>query len=239
MLGLKRGDISRYVLLPGDPARATRTAAFFDDSKKICDIRAYLAYTGRFKGIPVSVCSTGIGGPSASICLEELIHAGAEVFIRIGTSGKFDDSVDVGSIILVTAAARDDGTTRDYVPLEFPAVADYTVTDALRKASRQLGVSVRIGLCRSGDAMCNEMRAYEKWRGKKILCSDAETSTVFVISTLRGARAGALLVVDGPPFEGPPLETVQNEVTDHAVDSMIRTALAGVEFMDSSERKQP
>jgi len=94
---------------------------------------------------------------------------------------------------------------------------------------------VKIGLCRSGDAMCNEIRAYEKWKGRTILCSDAETS-IFVISTLRGVRAGALLVVDGPPFEGPPLETAQNDVTDRSIESMIRMALTAIEITDSSER---
>lgn len=226
--------MARYVLLPGDPARATRTSALMVEPKKICDVRSYIGYTGTSEGIRVSVCSTGIGGPSASICLEELLHVGARVFIRIGTAGRFAESVEVGDIVLVTGAARDDGTTREYVPLEFPAVADHQVTDALLEASLELGVPVKVGLCRSGDAMCNEKQAYEKWRGKRILCSDAETSTVFVVSTLRDARAGALLVVDGPPFEGPPLETVENETTTRAIDSMIRIALRAIKIFASS-----
>jgi uridine phosphorylase len=235
MLELKGGDVAPYVLLPGDPARATRTSKLLDECKKVCDVRSYLAYTGKFNGIPVTVCSTGIGGPSASICLEELIYAGGNVFIRTGTSGKFADSVSIGDLVLVTGAARDDGTTRDYVPLEFPAVADYEVTNALRMASMQLSITVKIGLCRSGDAMCTEIRAYEKWKGKNVLCSDAETSTIFVIASLRGVKAGALLVVDGPPFEGAPLQTVQNDITDSAVDSMIRTALTAMEILEKSK----
>ena len=163
-----------------------------------------------------------------------MIHAGGKIFIRTGTSGQFSDAVKIGDVVLVTGAARDDGTTREYVPLEYPAVADLEITSALRSASKRLDVDLKIGLCRSGDAMCNESHAYEKWKNKSILCSDAETSTIFVISTLRRVQAGALLLVDGPPFEGAPLETIQNEYTDRAVDSMINVALTAVEIIENS-----
>src|SRR5688572_11219457 len=135
---LKRGDVGRYVLLPGDPARADKIAAYFDDARLIANNREYRTYTGTLLGEPVSVTSTGIGCPSTAIAVEELAMIGADTFIRVGTSGGMQPHLRAGDLAIVTAAIRDEGTTLQYMPMEFPAIADYGVVTALRDAAQRL-----------------------------------------------------------------------------------------------------
>ncbi len=133
------GDVARSVLVPGDPGRAGRIAALFDESRMVAQNREYVVYTGATGGVPVSVCSTGIGGPSASIALEELVNIGAEVFIRVGSAGGRQNDIAIGTPVVITAAHRGEGTSRAYLPPEFPAVADLDVTNALVEAGRESG----------------------------------------------------------------------------------------------------
>lgn len=113
---ITKGDIGRYVILPGDPARCEKIAQYFDDPKQIAHNREYTLWTGSLDGVPVAVCSTGIGGPSAAIAMEELVECGADTFIRVGTSGGIVDKVKGGDIVIATGAIRQEGTSRSTSP---------------------------------------------------------------------------------------------------------------------------
>ena len=141
-----RGDVGRYVIMPGDPKRCALIAKYFDDPKLIADNREYVTYTGTLDGTPVSVTSTGIGGPSASIAMEELVMSGADTFIRIGTCGGMDINVKSGDLVIANGAIRMEGTSREYAPIEFPAVPDFDVTNALAAAAAcyELGVPGKV-----------------------------------------------------------------------------------------------
>ena len=149
---LKRGDVGRYVLLPGDPGRVPLIASFFDNAKEVAFNREYRTWTGTVAGIKVSCCSTGIGCPSTAIAVEELIKCGADTFIRIGTCGALQREVKLGDLCITTGAVREEGTTRQYVPLSYPAVADLDVTLALRQAAKNLKLPAHTGIGHCKDA---------------------------------------------------------------------------------------
>ena len=130
-IGLKEGDVGEYVILPGDPKRCEKISAFFDEPKLVADKREFVTYTGYLNGVKVSVTSTGIGGPSASIALEELVKVGAKTFIRVGTCGGMDTNVKSGDLVIATGAIRMEGTSKEYAPIEFPAIANYDIVTAL------------------------------------------------------------------------------------------------------------
>ena len=146
-IGLKEGDVGEYVILPGDPKRCEKIAKYFDNPELIADRREYTTYTGYLNGKKVSVTSTGIGGPSASIALEELVKCGAKYFIRVGTCGGMDLDVKSGDLVIATGAIRMEGTTKEYAPIEYPAVADFDITNALISAAKNLNMSYHTGLC--------------------------------------------------------------------------------------------
>ena len=137
---LEKGDVGEYVILPGDPGRCEKIAQYFDEPAHIMTNREYVTYTGKLNGVKVSVTSTGIGGPSAAIALEELIHCGAHTFIRVGTSGGMQKEVLGGDVVIATGAIRLDGTSKEYAPIEFPAVADFDVVHALRESAKDLKI---------------------------------------------------------------------------------------------------
>ena len=137
------GDVGRYVILPGDPKRCAKIAKYFDDPVLVADNREYVTYTGYLDGVKVSVTSTGIGGPSASIAMEELVMSGADTFIRIGTCGGMQLEVKSGDVVIANGAIRMEGTSREYAPIEYPAVPDLEVTNALVQAAAELPGKVR------------------------------------------------------------------------------------------------
>ncbi|MBO7697417.1 MAG: nucleoside phosphorylase, partial [Erysipelotrichaceae bacterium] len=140
-IGVGKEDIGKYVILPGDPGRCAKIAKYFDNAEKVGQNREYVTYTGYLNGTKVSVCSTGIGGPSASIAIEELAACDAHTFIRIGTCGGMQLDVKSGDVAVATASIRMEGTTREYAPIEFPAVANLDVTNALVQACKNLNQS--------------------------------------------------------------------------------------------------
>ena len=151
-LQINPGDVGRYVILPGDPKRCKTIAQYFDDARFIADNREFVTYTGYLEGEKVSVTSTGIGGPSASIAMEELVRCGADTFLRVGTCGGIDLDVKGGDTVVATGAVRMEGTTREYAPIEYPAVADFEVTNALVQACKDGGRPYHVGIVQSKDA---------------------------------------------------------------------------------------
>ena len=188
---ITKGDIGRYVILPGDPARCEKIAQYFDDPKQIAHNREYTLWTGSLDGVPVAVCSTGIGGPSAAIAMEELVECGADTFIRVGTSG----------------AIRQEGTSREYLPIEFPAVADFSVVSALHEAAQALGFPYHTGVIQSKDSFYGEIRPaqmpiadeltakWKAWKAAGALTSEMETAALMIVAQVLHVRCGAVLNV--------------------------------------------
>lgn len=204
---LRKGEIGRYVLLPGDPFRTDLIASYFDDPKLVAHNREHKTWTGTLDGVPVAVTSTGMGCPSAAIALEELIKCGADTFIRVGTAGKICDAAFDETLtgVINTAAVRDEGTTIHYVPIEYPAVADRHVVDALARASKELGYNFAEGITQSKDSFYGQhepenmpaegrlKERWEAWRRGNVMTSEMEAAAIFVISSIRGCRAASIM----------------------------------------------
>jgi uridine phosphorylase len=208
-IALKKGDVGRYVLLPGDPGRVPLIASFFDEAEKVAEHREYNTYTGTLDGVKVSVTSTGIGGPSTAIAVEELAAIGADTFIRVGTSGWLQDFMEQGDLVVVTGAVRDEGTALHYMPPEFPAVADIDVVDCLRNACVKRGIRHHVGFTHSKDSffgevqpdrmpIANELKErWAAWTAGGVLSSEMEAATLFVVSSVLRKRAGGLMITGG------------------------------------------
>jgi uridine phosphorylase len=196
------GDVAKYVLISGDPKRVEKVAGFFDDRVKVGDYRGFVTYTGSVDGIGVSACSTGIGAPSAAIVVEELGRIGAETFIRVGTTGSLQPDAEVGDIVIATAAVRGDGTSRSYVPIEYPAIADFNVTAALVQTAHKLKRKVHFGAVLTSDVFYGDMDNLKRWSKFNVLSIEMECSAIFTLATLKKLRAGAILAVDSKPLMG-------------------------------------
>ena len=203
-INCKCGDVGRYVLLPGDPARSEKIAAHFDNARHISTNREYVVYTGTLDGVPVSVCSTGIGGPSTAIAVEELVHCGADTFLRVGTCGGIATKVCGGDMVIATGAVRQDGTSLEYAPLRFPAVADFSVVTALVAAANLQNRPYHTGVVQSKDSfygqhspdtmpVAGQLTAqWEAWKRLGVLAREMEASTLFTVAAARNVRAGAV-----------------------------------------------
>ena len=197
------GDVGRYVFLPGDPGRCEAIAAHFENPVHIGMNREYNIYTGFLLGQKVSVCSTGIGGPSASIAMEELCNIGADTFIRIGTCGGIAMDVLPGDIVVATGAVRYEHTSMEYAPIEFPAVPDFDVTAALRAASQNLGYRTHVGVVQCKDSFYGQhspekspvswelLQKWESWKRLGVKASEMESAALYVVAAALGVRCGA------------------------------------------------
>ena len=200
-------DIGRYVILPGDPGRCGTIAAFFDRAHMVSSNREFNIWTGYLDGQKVSVCSTGIGGPSAAIALEELVECGADTFIRVGTCGGIDPAVCGGDVVVATAAVRQEGTSREYLPLEYPAAASYPVVRALTDTCDALGYHTHVGVIQSKDSFYGEIRPqcmpiaaqlqekWHAWAAAGVLASEMEAAALFIAGACLHVRCGAVLNV--------------------------------------------
>ena len=202
-----RGDVGRYVLLPGDPKRCAKIAKYFDDARLMADSREYVTYTGYLDGVEVSVTSTGIGGPSAAIAMEELVMSGADTFIRVGTCGGMQTEVKSGDIVIASGSIRMEGTSREYAPLEFPAVADIRITNALMESAGELGQEYHVGVVQSKDSFYGQhspetkpvsyelLNKWEAWKKLGCLASEMESAALFVAGSHLRVRVGACFLV--------------------------------------------
>ena len=229
----KKGDVGRYVLLPGDPGRVAKIAAYLTDAKQVAHNREYLVYTGSINGVPVSVCSTGIGCPSTAIAVEELVRCGADTFIRVGTSGMMQEHMQPGDLVIATAAIRDEGTSRQYLPLEFPAVADPMIVVSFMEACQHHNIRYHTGVVHSKDSFYGEVEAarmpmaeqlqarWSAWVAGGALCSEMEAATLFVVSSVLGKRAGALMLAEA----------------HDGMDNLCRIAVAGIQKLIERDAK--
>ena len=182
-------------ILPGDPKRAERIAGYFDDVSDFGMNREYRSIAGKYKGTRILAMSTGMGGPSAAIAVEELARLGVKWIIRIGSSGSLKENVHVGDLVIVTGAIRDDGTSRGYIDLSYPAIADFTLLSILSDEAGKLGFTCHKGICRSHDTMYSDRNPelYRKWAATPALASDMETATLLTVASLRGVHAASIL----------------------------------------------
>ncbi|MBC5660627.1 nucleoside phosphorylase [Anaerosacchariphilus sp. NSJ-68] len=185
----------RYAILPGDPARVDRIAKFLESPRELAFNREYKSVGGSYKGVPILALSTGIGGPSTGIAVEELARMGVKAAIRIGSCGALQKNIHLGDLILVQGAVRDEGTSKTYLDPIYPAVPDYELLAACVEAAREKKFSAHVGLARSHDSFYtdreDEIDAY--WSGQGILGADMETAALFVIGRLRGMKTASIL----------------------------------------------
>ena len=239
-LQITKGDVGRYVILPGDPARCEKIARYFDKPKQIAQNREYTIWTGTLDGEPVAVCSTGIGGPSAAIALEELVECGADTFIRVGTCGGMDVNVKGGDIVVATGAIRMEGTSKEYAPIEYPAVADFGVANALVKAAKNCGYEYHAGVVECKDAFYGQhepetkpvsyelMNKWEAWLRLGCKASEMESAALFVVANYLRVRCGSnFLVVANQEREK---QGLSNPVV-HDTDAAIKVAVEALRIL--------
>ncbi|MFH0947582.1 MAG: nucleoside phosphorylase [Elusimicrobiota bacterium] len=246
-IALGKGDVGRYVLLPGDPGRTPLIAKFFDNAKEMGCNREYRTFTGNIIGydgkkIKISTTSTGIGCPSTAIAVEELIKIGADTFIRIGTAGSLQKKVGLGDVVISTAAVREEGTTRQYVPLSYPAVANFDVTSALISAAEKLKITVHYGISHCKDAFYIESakdlplsdhneKMWTAWERSNVLATSMESAALFVISSIRKVYAGEVLAIIGLTYSDKPI------VQKVGVEEAIKIAIEAVKILEEKRKK--
>lgn len=199
--------IGQYVIMPGDPKRCKAIAAYLEDAELVADSREFVTYTGYLDGEKVSVTSTGIGGPSAAIAMQELVHADAHTFIRVGTCGGMQTEIVGGDVVIATGAVRMEGTSREYAPIEYPAVADIDVVNALRESAGALGVTAHTGVVQSKDSFYGQhspgimpvgyelMNKWEAWKKMGCKASEMESAALFIVGAFLRVRVGACFLV--------------------------------------------
>lgn len=224
-------DLSPYAIVCGDPFRAEVIASKLEQSKELAFSREYRTFVGEFQGVPITVVSHGVGSPGAAVCFEELIKGGVKTLIRVGTAGSYSADVPPGSLVVSTAAVREEGLTRQLVPHGFPAVADLDVVQALYEAASETDGLVRKGITVTLDAFFQGVEEFphRKYKQAGALAVEMEIAALYVIASLRGVRAGAIVALDG--YADADLREVYNPHTDvvaQAVEREIMTAIHAV-----------
>ena len=246
-----QGDIGRYCILPGDPGRVPAIAALFDDAKQIAYNREFNVWTGTLLGEKVTACSTGIGGPSASIAMEELHKCGADTFIRTGTCGGIDLNVQSGDVVVATGAIRYEHTSREYAPIEFPAVADFQVTNALVEATKKLGFPLHTGIVQCKDSFYGQhdpaaspvyyelQQKWESWKRLGVKAREMEAAAPFVngefvVAAALGCRCGSCFhVVWNQEREAAGLDQKMSEDTS----SSVKVSVEALKLLIEADRK--
>ena len=242
------GDTGEYCILPGDPGRCEKIAAYFDEPRHLVTNREYNIYVGKLCGVPVSVCSTGIGGPSAAIAMEELFACGTKTFIRVGTCGGIAEKVCAGDSVIASGAIRFEGTSREYAPIEFPAVPDFEVLKALADSAEMQNLPHHVGVVQCKDSFYGQHSPHrmptesmlsdrwEAWKRLGVLASEMESAAVFTVASVLGARAGAVFHtvwnqerikkgIDSPDTEA------------HDTDKAIRVAIEAIKLLIERDKK--
>lgn len=237
---LKVGDVGKYVLLPGDPARADNVAKYLEETFMVAYNREFKTYTGFYKGIKVSVTSTGIGCPSASIAVEELINVGAQNFIRIGTTAALQKGIKVGDLIISKGSMKNEGTSRFYVPDSFPAVPDFDLTrniiDSARRLKDELGFSVHIGINASEDNFYGETPEWLENLSKiGVMNIEMESSAIFTLAHIRGVRAASICTVASNHIEGISAFFTEgmDKLLQKGINDMIKVTLEAIVSFES------
>lgn len=237
---LKKGDVGEYVIVPGDPKRCVKIAKYFHGAKLVADNREFITYTGSLSGKKVSVCSTGIGGPSAAIAMEELTKVGAKYFIRVGTCGGMHIPVLTDDVVIALGAVRMEGTSKEYAPIEWPAVADFYVTKKLEEAATKLKINSHVGVVECKDSFYGQhdpekspvsyelINKWNAWCSLGCLASEMESAALFTVAASLGVKVGTVLhVVANQERAKRKLKNPISEDTDRA----IRVAIEAIKLM--------
>lgn len=240
-INLKQGQAGKYVILPGSPDRCKEIAAYLDKPQKIAQHREYTTYNGYICGELVTVTSTGIGGASTAIAIEELVNIGAEILIRIGTCGGYAENVLPGDIVIATGAIKMGGTCNEYMPQEFPAVPDFNVTLGLIQSAQKLNAKHHVGVIESKDSFYGQLlpetmpvsqRLLEKrtaYIAAGCLASEMEGATVFTLGSVRKVKTGMVLSVVGNQFH-------KTENRNYDTDLAIKIAVEAVKLQIESPK---
>ncbi|QCC58497.1 nucleoside phosphorylase [Natrinema thermotolerans] len=219
------GDLTDIALLPGDPGRVDRIADHCDESETIARNREYKVVNATYEGRELTICSTGIGCPSAAIAIEELANVGVETFLRVGTTGALQSGIEIGDMIVATGAAKNEGTSKRYEAVEYPAVPDYDALSALVDSAEANGEAVHVGPIASDDAYYAETDdAVDDWEAAGLLAVEMEAAAVFSLARRKGLAAGAICTVDGNLVEGTQkgTDTEDDELPDKAKNNVGR-----------------
>ncbi len=240
------GEVGKYVILPGDPGRCRAIAQYFDDPVFVKSNREYEIWNGSLLGERVTVCSTGIGGPSAAIAMEELANLGAHTFVRVGTCGGIDLSVRAGDVVVATGAVRMEGTSREYAPLEWPAVPDYAVLTALVQAAQELGKPWKAGVVQCKDSFygqhspgrmpvsCELEQKWEAWKRLGVLASEMESAALFAVAAARRVRCGSVFhVIWNQEREAAGLDQEEQ----HDTSSAVQVGVAALKLLIARDRE--
>lgn len=246
-LKIKKGDIGRYCILPGDPGRCKAIASHLDNHKFITSNREYELWNGYICDEKITVCSTGIGGPSAAIAMEELIACGADTFIRVGTCGGISLKVKADDCIIASGAVRQEGTSFEYAPSEFPAVPDFYVTNALLSAAKEAEYTAHVGIVQCKDSFYGQhsphsmpvsyslLQKWESWKKLGVLASEMESAALFTVASARGVRCGTILHVI---WNQERMIAGYNESESHNVEKVINCAINALKKLVQSEKAE-
>ncbi len=234
---VEEGDLNDTVLLPGDPGRVDAIASHLDDVEEVTDNREYRVVNGVYRDVPVTVCSTGVGCPSAAIAVEELEDVGAETLIRVGTTGALQREIDEGDVVVASAAAKFEGTTRRYESVEYPAVASLSVVDALVGSAEDNDEKVQVGPIVTDDAYyAEDEEIAADWEEAGMVAVEMEAAAIFTLARRYGLEAGAILAVDGNLVRGEQkTDADEDEFTESAKEGIrreIEVALDAVERLN-------
>jgi len=218
------GDVHDIALIPGDPGRVERIAGHCEDVEQVAENREYTLVNATYEGRELTICSTGIGCPSATIAVEELANVGVETFVRVGTTGALQSDIEIGDMVVATGAAKDEGTTKRYENVEYPAVADYETLSALVDGAEENDEDVHVGPIATDDAFYAETDEYvADWEDAGLLAVEMEAAAVFTLARRKGLRAGAICTVDGNLVEGTQKgETDDEELPEKAKNNVER-----------------
>lgn len=221
---VSEGDLADIALLPGDPGRVDRIAAQCSDVETVAQNREYKVVNATYEGRDISLCSTGIGSPSAAIAAEELHAVGVETLIRVGTTGALQSGIEIGDMVIATGAAKDEGTTKRYESVTVPAVPDYDVLSTLVEVARERDETVHVGPIATDDAFYAETDEYvSEWEDAGVLAVEMEAAALFSLARRKGMCAGAICTVDGNLVEGTQKgETEDDELPEKAKDNVER-----------------
>lgn len=246
-IGVGPEDVGEYVIVPGDPQRVPKIAAYFDDAKKVGESREFVTYTGYLNGVKVSCTSTGVGGPSASIAMEELVACGAKTFIRVGTCGGMQLDVNSGDIVIANGAIRAEGTSKEYAPIEFPAVANVKVAAALVTACENLGFPHHIGVVQCKDSFYGQhrpetlpnhdelLRKWDAWLRLDCKASEMESAALFIVAQYLHVRCGSCFLVVANQQRA--LAGLPNPQV-HDTDKAIRAAIEALKILIDEDKKK-
>lgn len=245
-VGLASGEVGEYVLVPGDPFRTALIARHLEGAEERAWSREYRTFTGRVGDTLVSTCSSGIGGPSMAIAVEELGELGVHTFLRVGTCGGGQPGIRLGDLIVATGAVRSEGTPNAYVPAEYPAIASHDVVAACVEAAKAAGAAHHVGVIRSVDALYADLvpermprpaeikAEHETWARAGVVGNDMESATLLVVSALRRYRAGVILLCVDEVGAGE-----IHHVDASAMDRLLRVAVDAVRRLIERDRAAP